>query len=229
LIDLHLLDVVKRMQETEMRAALGQGEDNMKLTLTLGLGSLLVSSSAMGQNQSATLAKQPSMNIAAVNLTLGMPRARVLLMIKRAGYKFLELSAEGKESVVAVTSRDIDDAVQRATVQVDNEGKLVFRDGILVRIEKEVASNGINTDRDLAVALYAAVQELEKEESSQACGVKTTLEPPTTDSPSIEAKNIVVTCSAGSGVYRTILVRWVTMEMQGGQIHVGVFKELWRK
>jgi len=168
------------------------------------------------------------MDIATVKLTLGMPRGKVLAQIQQAGYKVLELPAEGKESRVGVTLRNTDDPVQQAMVLVDNEGELFFRDGALVRIQKEVAADGINTDRDLAVALYALVQELEKERSSQACGVKATFEPPTSDVPSVEAKNIVVTCSAGNGVYRTILVRWVTAETRGSQIHVGVFKELWR-
>ncbi len=200
----------------------------MKIHCTFALVSLLMAAAAMGQDQSTAQTKQPSMDVATVTLTLGMPRGKVLAQIQQAGHKFLEMPAEGKESRVAVTLRNIDDPVQRAMVLVDNEGELFFRDGALVRIQKEVASDKINTDRDLALSLYALVQELEKDDSSHSCGLKTTAEAPSIDAPGLEAKNIVITCGAGNGVFRTIVVRWVTMETQGSQIHVGVFKELWR-
>jgi len=166
------------------------------------------------------------MDVATVKLTLGMPRGKVLAQIQQAGYKVLELPAEGKESRMGVTL--LDGPVQQARVLVDNEGELFFRDGALVRIQKEVAADRIHTDRDLALSLYAVVQELEKEGSGDSCGVKTTAEAPSIDTPGLEAKNIVVTCNTGNGVFRTILVRWVTMETCGSQFNVRVFKELWR-
>jgi hypothetical protein len=186
-----------------------------------------MAATAVGQDQSART-KEPGMDVATVTLRLGMPRSKVLAQIQQAGYKFVELSAEGKESAVAVTTRNLDDAGQRAMVVWDNDGKLVFRDGLLVRIEKEIASDGINTDRDLALAVYAAVQELEKEGTSKSCGVKTMVDAPSTDTPSLDIKNVIITCNEGAGAYRTILIRWVTNETLKSQLHVGVFKELWR-
>jgi hypothetical protein len=201
----------------------------MRIYLIFAFGFLLIAATAVGQDQSMAHTKEPSMEVATVRLRLGMPRSRVLAQIQQAGYKVLELSAEGKESAVGVTTRNLDDAIQRAMVAVDNDGKLVFRDEVLVRIENEVASDGINTDRDLALAVYAAVQELEKESTSNSCGVKTTVDAPTTDTPGLEAKNVIITCNAGSAAYRTILIRWVTNETLKSQLHVRVFKELWRQ
>jgi hypothetical protein len=200
----------------------------MRIRLTFELGLLLMAATAVGQDQSART-KEPSMDVATVTLRLGMPRSKVLAQIQQAGYKFVELSAEGKESAVAVTTRNLDDAVQRAMVALDNDGKLVFRDGLLVRIEKEIASDEIKTDRDLAFAVYAAVQELEKEGTSNSCGVKTMVDAPSTDTPGLEVKNVIITCNAGAGAYRTILIRWVTIETLKSQHHVAVFKELWRQ
>src|SRR5258708_180053 len=208
-------------------AASGGREDDMRIRFTFILVLLLMAATAMGQDQSTAHTKQPGMDVATVTLTLGMPRGRVLAQIRPAGYKFLELSAEGNESAVAVTLRNIDDPVQRAMVKVDNEGELFFREGALVRIQKEVASDRISTDRDLPLTLYALVQEFKKEGRSDSCGVKATAEAPSIDTPGLEAKNIVVTCNAGNGVFRTIVVRWVTMQTRGSQIHVGVFNELW--
>jgi hypothetical protein len=167
------------------------------------------------------------MEVGTVTLYLGVPRHTALTEITRAGYKYLELPPEGKESVVAVTQSNLGDPVQRAVVLVDNEGKLFFRDGTLVRIQKQAAAGQIENDRDLAFSLYAVVQELGKE-GSDHCGVKANGETPYIDSPGIEAKNIVLTCGLGSGVYRSIVVRWVTNEKAKDQLHVRVFQELWR-
>jgi hypothetical protein len=196
----------------------------MTIRLAFALILRLVAVRTMGQDQSAAHIRQPSMDVATVKLTLGMPRGKVLAQIQQAGYKLVELPAEGKDSRVGVTLRNIDDPM----VLVDNEGELFFRDGALVRIQKQVAADRINTDRDLALSLYAVVHELEKEGSSGSCGVKTLAETPSLDTPGLEAKNIVVTCNAGNGVFRTILVRWVTTETRGSQLNVRVFKELWR-
>lgn len=158
---------------------------------------LLMAATVLGQDQPR--AKQPSMTIATVALTLGMPRAKVLGLIQQAGYKYLELPTEGKESKVAVTQRNLEDKVQVAMAAIDNDGQLVFRDGLLVRIQKEIASDKINTDRDLAFTLYALVQEFEKEGNSRLCALQTTVDPPSADTPGLEGKNVIIGCDAGGG------------------------------
>jgi hypothetical protein len=110
----------------------------MTTRFTFAVILLLMAARAMGQDQSTTHTKKPSMDVATVRLTLDTPREEVLAQIQHAGYKFLELPAQGKESRVGVTLRNIDDPVQKAMVLVDNEGELFFRDGALVRIQKEV-------------------------------------------------------------------------------------------
>src|SRR5262249_35097316 len=161
---------------------------NMTTRFTFAVILLLMAARAMGQYQSTTHTKNPSMEVATVRLTLGTPREKVLAQIQHAGYKFLELPAQGGESSVGVTQRNIDDPVQKAMVLVDNEGELFFRDGSLVRIQKEVSGDRIKTDRDLAISLFALVQEFEKEGSSQGCGMKTSLESPTSvDTPGVDA------------------------------------------
>jgi len=141
------------------------------------------------------------MDVGTVTLNLGMPRDKVLAQITHAGYKFLELAPERKETRVAVTQRDIDkDTVERAMALVNNDGELFFRDGTLVRIRKEIAASSINTDRDLAFSLYSIVQGLEREGGSRLCSVGTTEDPSTLDQPGLEAKTITFTCSLGNGV-----------------------------
>jgi hypothetical protein len=175
--------------------------------------------------QAVAQANQPSMDVGTVALNLGMPRDKVLARIKQCGYKILELAPEGKEDVIAVTLRDITDTVQRAMVLVDNDGKLFFRNGVLVRIIREVSPSGIDTDRDLALSLFGMVQGLEKEGSNHLCSVNTTEE---ISEPGIEVKEILVTCSVGRGISRTSHIRWVTSEKLRDQFHVTVYQELWR-
>jgi hypothetical protein len=175
--------------------------------------------------QAVAQTNQPSMDVGTVTLSLGMPRDKVLAQIKQAGYKVLELAPEGKATRVAVARRDKPESLPAF---LDNEGELFFRGGTLVRIFREVATSNINTDRDLAFALYAIVQGLEKEGSSHLCSVSTTEGTPVTDEPGIEAKTILLTCSVGRGAFRTSHVRWVTSEKLRDQFHVRVFQELWR-
>ena len=208
----------------QRRNLASDNEERMRNRLSFAFALLLMDASAVGQDQPR--AKQPSMNVATVALTIGMPRAKVLGLIQQAGYKYLELSNEGKQSTVAVTQRNLDDAVQRAMVKIDNDGQLVFRDGTLVRIQKEIAADAIHTDRDLAFTLYAVAQEFEKEGNNHSCALQTTVDTPSLETPGLEGKNLLIGCDAGAGAYRTIVVRWVTMETQQNQLHVGVFEQL---
>jgi hypothetical protein len=169
------------------------------------------------------------MDVATVTLNLGMPRDKVLQMVKQAGYKVLEMAPVGNETRVVVTQADIDkDIVQRMVALTFNDGELFFRNGSLVGVLREVASSNINTDRDLALSLYAIVKGLEKEGSNSFCSARTTAQTPIMDDPGVEVKELALDCDAGKGVYRTIHIRWATLDSTKDQVHVRVFLELWR-
>jgi hypothetical protein len=167
------------------------------------------------------------MDVAGVTLKLGTPRDKVVSQITRAGYKTLDLPSEGKYSKVAVTNRDLTDKVQVAVAAVDNDGVLYFRDGVLVRMYRQITDE-TSTGKDLAFALYATVQKLRSEGFGDRCALNTT-EETSPETPGMEARTILLTCPFGDGSYSTTHIRWVTNERVTLQIPVGVFQELWRE
>jgi hypothetical protein len=170
----------------------------------------------------------PGMDIASTRLTLGSSRSQVIGQIQKAGYAVLSEAPDEKDSPVVITTRDIRDDVQRAMAFVDNDGKLSFRDGTLVRIEMKIAKDGIDTGRDLAGAIYAVTRRLEAESDTKACGVQTSVDPPSTDLPTMEAKNVIIGCRVGADVYRMMTIRWVTNEKFNQKFPVVVFETLYR-
>jgi hypothetical protein len=95
------------------------------------------------------------------------------------------------------------------------KGKLFFHDGVLVRIIREVSPSSIDTDRDLAFSLYGIVQGLEKEDSNHLCSVNTTEE---MSEPGIEIKEILLTCSVGTGVTIRAVVVTIVLPLYPGMI-----------
>jgi hypothetical protein len=206
-------------QVTDPAAKLLNGE-KMKTT-ALVLGILVLSGSLWGQT---TQRIADSIKIGTAQLSLGMHQKEASAEIARAGYKTLDLPAEGGYARVAVTDRDLADKVQTAVAAVDNEGVLYFRSETLVRIQHKITDETAS-GRDLAFALYAAVRDLENRGSTQ-CSVKTT-EETYPDVPTMDAKTILLTCRIADS-YRTTHIRWVTNEKLQSQFPVGVFQELWR-
>ena len=88
----------------------------MRIRSSFVLALLLITARAIGQDRSTTHGKQPSMEVATVILTVGLPRDKVLAEIQHAGYRFLELPSDRKEFRVGLTLGDIDDPVKKAMV-----------------------------------------------------------------------------------------------------------------
>jgi hypothetical protein len=193
----------------------------MKRLSFVAVAGLLLSALGIAQT------KPPSMEVGTVTLSLGIPRDQVLSQITQAGYKTIEVR-RGKDTVLAVTQRNLADPVQRAMVLVDNDGELLFGGGLLVRIIKQITPSDMTSDRDLAFLLYALTQELEKERSNQTCSVRTTEDILTTQAPEIQAKQVSLTCVVGAGIYRSSHIRLVTGEKLKQQFGVTVWQELSR-
>jgi len=180
--------------------------------------------------------KPPGLDVGTVVLNLGMARDKALQQLKEAGYNFIDLPLDAEESTVIVTTADTDASnqrdvlkraqvgVNRAKALVDNDGTLTFRAGALVRIEKPIQPSP-ETDRELAAALYGMFRQYEKDGDNHLCTIGTVEETP---SPDLEAKQILVTCALGGGMYRTTRVRWTTAERLQQQVHVRVVQDLWR-
>jgi hypothetical protein len=191
------------------------------------IAAVLTAATAMAQGQFRS--KEPSMEVESVNLTLGTPRARVLTQIREAGLKVLDLPAQGDLARVAITTRNLDDKVQAALAAVDNKAEVHFRDGILVGIQKQIAPDSINTSRDLASAIYATIQEIEQKTDSKNCGIRTMSDPANTETPGMDGKTMLVGCSAGNGAFRTMILRWITVEeLKANQFPAAVFERLAR-
>lgn len=188
---------------------------------------VLAAAAAMGQGQSP--AKGPSMEVESINLTLGTPRTRVVAQIQQGGLKVLELAPQGDLARIAITRRDLDDKVQAALAAVDNKAEVHFRGGILVGIQKQVGSDSISTSRDLASAIFATMQEIEQKTDSKNCGIRTMSDPANTETPGMDGKTMLVGCSAGNGAFRTMIVRWITVEeLRQNQFPAAVFERLAR-
>jgi hypothetical protein len=141
----------------------------------------------------------------------------------------LELVPQGDLTRLAITSRNLDDKVQLGLASIDNEAEVDFRNGVLVQVQKQVASSSINTSRDLAIAMYATMQEIERESDVTKCGIRTGSDPANSETPGLEAKTMMLGCNVGNGAYESIIVRLVTIEeMKNGQFPPAVFKRLSR-
>lgn len=204
-------------------------KSTFRTTLALS-GALLFGTSTFAQT------KVPTLDVGTVTLNLGMARDKVLQQLREAGYNFIDLPLKDGESTVIVTRTDVDASdgrdvlkkaqigVNRAMALVDNDGTLTFRVGSLIRIAKPIQSD-FETDRELAASLYAIFRQHEKENSNHLCTLGTVEETPV---PEVEAKQILITCGLGGGVYRTTIVQWSTAERLQNQLHVRVFQNLWR-
>lgn len=198
----------------------------MRKRLSFGIVAALTAATAMGQSQVPV--KGPSMEVESITFTLGTPRSRVVTQVQQAGLKVLELVPQGDLTRLAVTSRNLDDKVQLALASTDNEGEVDFRNGVLVQVEKQVASNSINTSRDLAFAMYATMQEIERESDVTKCGIKTGSDPVKAETPWLEGKTMMLGC-VGNGAYASMIVRLVTVEqMKDSQFSPRVFERLSR-
>jgi hypothetical protein len=199
----------------------------MQKRLSFVLVAALTAATAMGQSQVPITG--PSMEVESIIFTLGSSRNKVVAQVQQAGLKVLELVSQGDLTRLAITSRNLDDKVQLALASVDNEAEVDFRNGVLVQIQKQVASNSINTSRDLASAMYATMQEIERETDVTKCGIKTGSDPVKSETPWLDAKTMMLGCSAGNGAYESMIVRLVTVEqMKENQFSPAVFKRLSR-
>lgn len=171
--------------------------------------------------------KTSDMDVGTVTLSLGTARDKVLLQLRQAGYKLIDLPPKGNgEAEVIVTNDDISDPVKRAVALVDNDGELFFRAGSLIRIIKKLPIEH-ETDRSLAALLYAIVRQYEKEGSNHLCSLGT-VNDTYPESPDLETEQVNIICSVSRGVYRSTEVRWSTVAGSTRQLGVRVFQELWR-
>jgi hypothetical protein len=182
------------------------------------------------------------MEIGTVALRLGLSCDSVTLRFDKSSYKLLnatgfksnlprlfvpEKTSCDKDAHLVVTREDTTDPVKVAVAMVDNDGRLFFHNGLLVRIVKPL-NLPFATDRDLAAALYASIREYENEGTNKVCSLRTR-EETNPEYPDVESKEITLSCSLDSRTYRAVHVRWTTSMHLKTQLSVFMFQELWEE